>query len=1075
MSRVIAEDLGIQVPEGFEVSLYADDTLAHDIYSMTLDAQGRVVVSGAGYVKTLHDDNGDGRADRASLYSSLPERGAHGMVFDGTDLICTGDNSVMRLRDADGDGQADGPGEVWTALRNPEHGANGLVRGPDGCYYLICGNDAGVSTKQISTDTSPVKQPRSGAVVRFSPAGKPLDVVAHGFRNPYDLDFDAAGSLFTVDSDGERDHHLPWYAPTRLFDIAQGQEHGWLLMGWARGWNRPASFFDNVERLIEIGRGSPTGVTVYRHRAFPEHYRGGVLAACWTLGRVYYFPLERAGASYRSSLEVFMQTTGDVGFAPCDLAVGKQGELYVAIGGRRTRGSVFRVTYRQPSPAEEPATAEIDRLLAADQPLASWSRESWVPLAQKLGRPMIEQALADEKRAAQQRVRAIEILVELFDGLDSKVAEQCVASSEPQVRARAAWALGRGKPNVSSLAALAQLTGDEDLPVQRAAWEALALAGPIDAEAATQPDWGRGLGNSSRRVRTAAIDLAGGGGRASYQNLIARIRLREDAWRFRLAQQWIARALADEDTSALLTPAGATLCAQAFAAAESDRDLRLESLRLLQLGLGDVRTAEGQAEVYCGYVANDAAKVDTTVRQSLVEALAPAFPTPDAEVNRELARLLGMLGAGDSRLLSELARQWTTESSVENDLHYLIVSSLVGGQRDSATTLATAECLLALHKKLDALEQFTSRNWPLRVGETFDALSARDPALIGAIVESQNFNHVEHALFVSHLPREARGAAIEKLWAATVGQGAEPTPDLIRLCANLPPEVALPRLRAHWEAPDLRDTILPALAQQPQAEDRARFVAGLSSPQANVVERAAKALVHLGINCTSPELAAALRALKLACAQPKQAEPRTSLVKLLNYWTEENSDVELDPDPSKVYVAWFEMFDLYYPAEAAKLRASSGADAAGWKRRLAAVDWDAGQAARGKAVFEVRACHRCHQANGHLGPELTGAVSRLSRDDLFTAIVDPNLEVSPAYQTSMLATRAGQVYHGLVVYESPETTLLQTGPDTTVRVLNAETSSMRKSGQSLMPVGLLDPLSDQDLSDLYAYLRTLAK
>jgi hypothetical protein len=279
LPRATAEDLGIQVPEGFEVSLYADDTLAHDIFSMTLDAQGRVVVAGAGYVKTLHDDDGDGRADRASLYSQVPASGAHGMVFDGADLICTGDNSVMRLRDANGDGQADGPGEMWTSLRHTEHGANGLVRGPDGCYFLVCGNDAGVSQKQITTDTSPVKQPRSGAVVRFSPEGKPLDVFAHGFRNPYDLDFDADGHLFTVDSDGERDHHLPWYAPTRLFDIAQGQEHGWLLMGWARGWNRPASFFDNVERLVEIGRGSPTGVTVYRHRAFPEHYRGGVLDA----------------------------------------------------------------------------------------------------------------------------------------------------------------------------------------------------------------------------------------------------------------------------------------------------------------------------------------------------------------------------------------------------------------------------------------------------------------------------------------------------------------------------------------------------------------------------------------------------------------------------------------------------------------------------------------------------------------------------------------------------------------------------------------------------------------------------
>ncbi len=300
-----ADELGIRVPDGFEVSLYADDALAHDIFSMTIDARGRVVVAGRDYVKTLHDDNGDGRADRATLFSSLPASGARGMYFEGPDLICSGDNSVMRLRDRDSDGTADGDVEIWTHLRNPEHGANGIVRGPDGCFYLICGNDAGISKRHAESPTSPLKRPRCGGVVRFAPDGRVLDVFAHGFRNPYDLDFDASGHLLTVDADGERDHHLPWYAPTRLFDVAQGMDHGWMLKGWTRSWNRPQSFFDNVERMVEIGRGSPTGVVAYRHRQFPEHYRRGVFTACWTFGRVYYFPLQATGATCQAPLETF--------------------------------------------------------------------------------------------------------------------------------------------------------------------------------------------------------------------------------------------------------------------------------------------------------------------------------------------------------------------------------------------------------------------------------------------------------------------------------------------------------------------------------------------------------------------------------------------------------------------------------------------------------------------------------------------------------------------------------------------------------------------------------------------------
>ncbi len=125
-------------------------------------------------------------------------------------------------------------------------------------------------------------------------------------------------------------------------------------------------------------------------------------------------------------------------------------------------------------------------------------------------------------------------------------------------------------------------------------------------------------------------------------------------------------------------------------------------------------------------------------------------------------------------------------------------------------------------------------------------------------------------------------------------------------------------------------------------------------------------------------------------------------------------------------------------------------------------------------MFERRACHRCHQAAGQLGPELKGAVARMSRDDLFRAIIDPNLDVSPTYHTTTIVTGGGQVYNGVIVYDSPESTLLQTGPDTTVRLTNTDASSAYKSPRSLMPTGLLDPLSDQDLCDLYAYLKTLA-
>jgi hypothetical protein len=61
--RVLSDDsANLQVPKGFVVTQYADDQLAHDIFSLTFDAFGRVVVSGPGYVRILIDADHDGVA-----------------------------------------------------------------------------------------------------------------------------------------------------------------------------------------------------------------------------------------------------------------------------------------------------------------------------------------------------------------------------------------------------------------------------------------------------------------------------------------------------------------------------------------------------------------------------------------------------------------------------------------------------------------------------------------------------------------------------------------------------------------------------------------------------------------------------------------------------------------------------------------------------------------------------------------------------------------------------------------------------------------------------------------------------
>src|SRR5438309_7105135 len=84
------EDLGVRVAPGFRVSVFADETLANDIYAMTLDAQGRVVVTSQGYIKTLHEDPATRKAVRATLYAET-RTGGMGLCTDGDDLWFCGD------------------------------------------------------------------------------------------------------------------------------------------------------------------------------------------------------------------------------------------------------------------------------------------------------------------------------------------------------------------------------------------------------------------------------------------------------------------------------------------------------------------------------------------------------------------------------------------------------------------------------------------------------------------------------------------------------------------------------------------------------------------------------------------------------------------------------------------------------------------------------------------------------------------------------------------------------------------------------------------------------------------------
>src|SRR5262249_44281646 len=144
-----------------------------------------------------------------------------------------------------------------------------------------------------------------------------------------------------------------------------------------------------------------------------------------------------------------------------------------------------------------------------------------------------------------------------------------------------------------------------------------------------------------------------------------------------------------------------------------------------------------------------------------------------------------------------------------------------------------------------------------------------------------------------------------------------------------------------------------------------------------------------------------------------------------------------------------------------------------WNKRLAKVEWDKGDAKKGASVYVKASCSTCHSGSAALGPDLAGVAKRFSRDDLFTAILRPSKDVSPRYRTTQITTDKGKVYSGIIIYDAVDSLILQTGPAQTVRLTNVQIASRRLTATSLMPAGLLDRLSDAELADLYAHLKSL--
>jgi putative heme-binding domain-containing protein len=134
---------------------------------------------------------------------------------------------------------------------------------------------------------------------------------------------------------------------------------------------------------------------------------------------------------------------------------------------------------------------------------------------------------------------------------------------------------------------------------------------------------------------------------------------------------------------------------------------------------------------------------------------------------------------------------------------------------------------------------------------------------------------------------------------------------------------------------------------------------------------------------------------------------------------------------------------------------------------------------RGKAAFEAAQCAKCHrfgnEGGGGIGPDITGVGSRFQPADILESILLPSKVISDQYQTVEVRTNDGDVIVGHVEGEDETTITVMTdpfSPDIKARVKKTDIASKKPGKLSLMPEGLIDTLSKEEILDLIVYMRS---
>ncbi len=126
----------------------------------------------------------------------------------------------------------------------------------------------------------------------------------------------------------------------------------------------------------------------------------------------------------------------------------------------------------------------------------------------------------------------------------------------------------------------------------------------------------------------------------------------------------------------------------------------------------------------------------------------------------------------------------------------------------------------------------------------------------------------------------------------------------------------------------------------------------------------------------------------------------------------------------------------------------------------------------GEAIFMQRCatCHQLFQKGGKIGPDLT-PYQRGNLETLLPSVIQPSVEIREGFEQVSLLTQGGRILTGFLTDQDTQVVTLRGKAGEDIRIERDEIESIVPVGRSLMPDGLVDDLTQQQLRDFFAYLR----